>query len=800
MSDIKKKIICVTSFIVIFLSWFSIGSPITVSAERIEVISKPVPINPIVHWWQLDNGSFKAENFAGTVSSPNAGTKDNPFPEAKSIENKLNLNNYKMPDVFFDSKGKGYPASQVKDKEAMNPEWDNDSNGTNYRGISKSIYMKNILELTVETGGKYIPTIYEKYGENEHGDPKYNISYPVKMFITWKGYIETGGENGGNPPTGGGGESCPKPEEVPKRYEHELDLIVSRLDARTVDLNTNTQTDVYVERTDFSSSREQAKQEFNDYIQDTKSKKADCEALIQGWESEKAAAEAEKSSAESARSSCLSTPVGEDESPPDCSGYDSQIAAAQATIAEKQAQISEGKAMLPVYDQKIKLAQDELNYIKSNESKYQTVQPNVDLKYDGSAVGVITVSLSEGERKRYSFPLWKVTQQGKDIMAQINSSGPYQEFKYTDLKGRQQQSLGYNTSLGNVLYSNSSSNNWKDTKQYVATYQGASCPAFESGQYFKTQTVQDIVRTVNENGNKSNIYETLTTNFAKLPREKMRAGYGFEYVITTVYKNNDTEPEPSNATGTKEAESYFPTLVDYQPYTRGGARTAFDLHGNVIPNGGVDEGYLVPMETKNAAVPREETRSWLLPPVAVEEFSGNVFTINNRDHLNHAKRNHNENLLITDEDGKVLTKWYTNFTDPDGIYNFKVRTFNAGVNHLNTCHIGKVLIEGITTGDPNSKDDYIKRPVAPDNPFPNPSENGIGWNWQNDVDSLKSLTKWYRAWPYLDPEQLPTNSYAQTFYLTPSILKEINDYTKDNPDIVLGQFVTDKLKIPTKKE
>lgn len=794
MIDIKKKIICVVSFLAVFIFWFNIGGSISASAERIYVESEPIPINPIVHWWQIDDGSFRALNYAGEVKSPNGGTPEKPFPKAYTMENRLNLNNYPMPSVYLDKNGKKYPASDVIDKEAMNPEWDSEFEGYNYRGISKSIYLKNILEIKVETGGIYKYSLYDEYGKNPHGDPKVNVSYPTPMYITWKGYIEKGGESGGGPPTGGGGESCPKPEEVPKRYEHELDLIVSRLDARTVDINTNTKTDVYVERTDFSASREQAKQEFKDYIEDTKAKKADCEALIQKWESEKAAAEAEKSSAESARSSCLSTPVGEDESPPDCSGYDSQIAAAQATIAEKQVQISEGKAMLLVYDEKIKLAQDELNYIKSNESKYQSVQPNVDLKYNGSAVGVITVSLVEGERKRYSFPGWKVTQQGKDIMAQINSSGPYQEFKYTDLKGRQQQSLGYNTALGHVLYSDTSSNNWKDTGQYVATYKGPSCPAFESDQYFKTQTVQDIVRTVNDNGNKRNIYETLTTSFTKLPREKMRAGHGFEYVITSVYKNNDTEPEPANATGTKEVESYFPTLVNYQPYKRGGARTKFDLYGNVIPYGGVDEGYLVPMETKDAATAKQETRNWILPRVAIEEYSGNIFTMNNNDHKNHEKRNLNDTLLTTDENGNPLHKWYTNHTDPDGDYDFRVRTFDAGVNHLNTCHNGTVLIKGTIIGDPNGDDDYVKRAVTPENPFP----AGVGWNWNGKVEYLTNLLEWYTNW-YPKPSQVPTSQYRRTFYLTPEKMKEINEYTKEHPDIILGESIFDAIDIPSDK-
>ena len=611
------------------------------------------------------------------------------------------------------------------------------------------------------------------------------------------------------PPPTSGENSCPEPKEVPKRYEHELDLIVSRLDARTVDIDTNTNTDVYVQRPDFSSSRNQAKQEFNDYIKDTEAKKEECEALIEKWEAEKETFEAEKTelesqvaSIEAEKAACQATVVPEGEEGPDCSGYASQIADVKSQIAEKEkeiaekeAQIEKGKAMLPVYDEKISLANKELDYIASNESKYSTVTPTVKLRYDGGLVGVITVSLSEGDTKRYTFPGWKVTAQEKTIMAQINEGGPYQEFKYSDLASRQQTSLGYNTSLGHVLYSNTSSNNWKDTKQYIATFYGPACPAYDTGEYFQTQTVEGVVRTVNDNGSKREIKESLTVSFTKLPRTEMRAGYGFDYTISSVYRNPDTEPEPSNATGTKSVEGYFPTIVNYQPYTRGGARPAFDVYGNVIPYGGVDEGYLVPMETKQAAVPRNETRAWILPPVAVEEYSGHVFTMNNNDYLNHEARNLNETVLTTDKAGNALHKWYTNFKDPDGVYNFRVRTYDAGVNHLNTCHNGKVVIDGVTTGDPQDNDDYVKRAVTSENPFP----AGIGWNWNGHVNKLTDLSEWYQSW-HKNPDKLPLNQYAKTFYLTPVTIQKINDYTKKNPDIILGESVLDEVNVPSKKE
>lgn len=605
--------------------------------------------------------------------------------------------------------------------------------------------------------------------------------------------INTPPDPGGGGSGGTGGE-CPKPNEVPLRYEHELDLEVTRLDARTVDINTDTHTDVYVKREDFSGSRNAAKQEFKDYITETKAMKAECETLIAKWEAEKVAAQNAIASLTSQRASCYATVVLPGDPPPNCSGYDSQIATQTAIVAEKTAQIAAGKAMLPIYDEKVALAEKELDYIQSNESKYSVLSPGVQLTYDGSNVSSLTASLSEGETKRYTFPVWKPTAQGKDIMAQVNGSGPYQEFKYTNLKNRVAKSLGYNTSLGHVLHPNPTSNNWKDTTQYIATYETAACPP--PNQVFQPQTIQGVVRTVNDNGVKREIKETLTTSFTQLPRAQMRAGFGFEYELTTNYVNADKEPEPSDATGTKSVESYFPTTVrDFLPYTRGGAKPKFDVYGNVLPYGGVDEGYRVAMDTTVPVVSLTGIKPWILPPVAAEKFSGNMFTMNNNDHLKHPERNFAETLLTTDKDGKALHKWYTNFTDPDGPYNYRVRTYDAGVNHLNTCHNGTVEIKGVIIGDPNGDDDYVKRAITPANPFP----SGVGWNWDGNVSLLTNLSDWYFNW-FRTPEELPASEYRAMFYLTPETMKQINEYTTKHPDLKVGESVLDHVYVPTHKE
>lgn len=587
------------------------------------------------------------------------------------------------------------------------------------------------------------------------------------------------------PPDGESG--CQQPKEVPPRYEYELDVEVTRIDARTVDKGTQTDTDVYVKRSDFSASRNQAKNEFQQYITETESMKSDCEAKKAQFEAEKKKAEADKAKAESDKAKCIATKPDADGNLPDCTGYDGQIATATQKIAESEAKKADTEKFIALYQERINKAKTEQSYIQSNESSYATVTPTVYLKYGSSNVANITVSLSEGEGpKRYVFPKWNVPDDGV-IMAQINENGPYNEFRYQPLQTRSEVSLGYNNRVGNVLYPSSQSNNWKSTPIYVASYASASCPP--PNQHFQPSTVEGVVRTVNDNGNQRVIKERITSTFSMLPRSEMRAGFGFEYRIQTVYQNFDTEPNPSNATGTKNTDSYFPTKVNYLPYVTGGAKTSFNKNGQPTT---ADEGYGVSMDTSNPSVPRSETRTWNLPPVAIEEYSGNIFSIRNNDYINHPNRNPSENLLMNDKDGKPLNRWYVDFTQPDGEYQFKVRTYNAGVNHLNTCHTGKVMVKGSIIGDPNGNDDFIKRTVTPSNPFP----GGIGWNWKGNESSIAGLNDWYNNW-YEKPSEIPNSQYNKTFYLTIDKIEEIKSYNEQNNyEYELGNSIFKSVNIP----
>lgn len=182
------------------------GGSTSVYAERIEVITEKREINPIVHWWQIDNGNFRAQNWNGEVETTNAGSVKNPFPKDTEIHDRLDLRKYPMPDTFHEvnNHSKTHPASEVKGIEGTNPEWDEDSNGRNYLGMSKGMYTIDVLEIVTKTGKSYTPIIVDEYGNSgpPNYNPKYHVAYPVKMYIQWKGYIETD-EPGTDPNPGG---------------------------------------------------------------------------------------------------------------------------------------------------------------------------------------------------------------------------------------------------------------------------------------------------------------------------------------------------------------------------------------------------------------------------------------------------------------------------------------------------------------------------------------------------------------------------------------------------------------------
>ncbi|MGN4866435.1 hypothetical protein ACTFSK_30960 [Bacillus cereus group sp. MYBK132-2] len=191
-------------------------------------------------------------------------------------------------------------------------------------------------------------------------------------------------------------------------------------------------------------------------------------------------------------------------------------------------------------------------------------------------------------------------------------------------------------------------------------------------------------------------HETLTGNIDKLAPSKLHSGYGFSYEVNGTYKNDWNENYPGVFTG---------ATVKY-PFGDEGLKLNQDLEKKEI---------------------KDNTAKFIPKNMYLSESTGHVFD---------SKRP--TKSLYWDGQEKIIDghrKWYAPMKTKDGKYQFKVETKPAGVNEMSLCMTGEVEIKGV------AYDDFIKRRVFPDDPFPGGS--GVGWNWVGKEDKLHKLTDWY---------------------------------------------------------
>ncbi|MEF7658870.1 hypothetical protein [Bacillus thuringiensis] len=214
-------------------------------------------------------------------------------------------------------------------------------------------------------------------------------------------------------------------------------------------------------------------------------------------------------------------------------------------------------------------------------------------------------------------------------------------------------------------------------------------------------SVKGVVETVNNrvsvNDTVGEMYhETLTGNIDKLAPSKLHSGYGFSYEVNGSYKNDWNENYPGIFTG---------ATAKY-PFGDQGLKLNQDLEKKEI---------------------KDNTAKFIPKNMYLSEMTGHVFD---------SKRP--TKSLYWDGQEKIIDgghKWYAPMKTKDGKYQFKVETKPAGVNEMSLCMTGEVEIKGV------AYDDFIKRRVFPDDPFPGGS--GVGWNWVGKEDKLHKLTDWY---------------------------------------------------------
>ncbi|MCC2329286.1 hypothetical protein [Bacillus wiedmannii] len=225
-------------------------------------------------------------------------------------------------------------------------------------------------------------------------------------------------------------------------------------------------------------------------------------------------------------------------------------------------------------------------------------------------------------------------------------------------------------------------------------------PSHENGMCGLT-SVKGVVESVSERVSKEDtvgemFYETLSGSIDNLAPSKLHSGYGFSYEVNGKYKNDWNANYPG----------VFAKVTAQYPFADEGLKTTQELDS--VSNTGLTSKFL----PKN---------------MYLSEITGHVFD---------SKRP--TKSLYWDGQEKIVDgqrKWYTPMKTKDDVYTFNVETAPAGVNEMSLCLTEQVEIKGV------AYDDFIKRRVFPDDPFPGGS--GVGWNWVGKEELLHKLTDWY---------------------------------------------------------
>jgi hypothetical protein len=393
------------------------------------------------------------------------------------------------------------------------------------------------------------------------------------------------------------------------------------------------------------------------------------------------------------------------------------------SIADTQCSINTAQQEMDNYN-------SELNNLTTAETNNKSITTTVALKFNNTQQGTEqTVTLAEDERKTLTFT-WKLPSDGT-VSAEINP-------KHQTYSG---------------LTENTYSNNVRETPIYVSSHVTPS----KCANLNETSYAEGIVRTINSDSQgqqvlKEKLYSTLSI---PVDQQKRRAGYGFEYTVTNQYINEDST---SNGAGPNKTMSYMPSVINYLPYQY----EKWISPSNLL----TISGYKVNLNKNSiTGTPHNETTQWKLPVTYVEEYSGNVFADPNQ-----SERNFNDKLL------NGGNKWYLDFEQKDGPYQFSVVVPDVGVNSLNVCSKGEVDVEGSFIGDPKGNDDFVFRSVDPTNPFP----SGKGWNWSGFESVISSIKDWWTNWLYPNPKEVPPNYHEEEYELPRSIIHSIREYNNSN--------------------
>ncbi|PIH59906.1 hypothetical protein CS562_08205 [Paenibacillus sp. LK1] len=166
------------------------------SPSVLTVKSAPRVANPGVYWYQLDDGSFKADHTTGPTFSRNLNplSCSSPYPDEKNIPDEVDFSNW--PATQWNEYN-GYPitSSVLKSIRIKSVTYQTRLQQTSYTGIGETVIRRDstIVKINTKTGGNHSVsdrTEFENGGKTNQNCVKQVVAYHTPMDIIWEGDLE----------------------------------------------------------------------------------------------------------------------------------------------------------------------------------------------------------------------------------------------------------------------------------------------------------------------------------------------------------------------------------------------------------------------------------------------------------------------------------------------------------------------------------------------------------------------------------------------------------------------------------
>ncbi|MCY9760619.1 DUF5704 domain-containing protein [Paenibacillus alvei] len=159
-----------------------------------KMVTTTAPARPGIYWYQIDDGSWRADRNDNTMhyDTPNAGDNcDNPVPADEWVTDKINMLTYN-PGTFKDANQNQVPGFIVEKKKILPNESRFLDNGVSYFTDRDFKVLGDIFILmSVKTGVSYQHEFIKPLGTTRPNKcSKYGAMYPIDMELKWQGEVK----------------------------------------------------------------------------------------------------------------------------------------------------------------------------------------------------------------------------------------------------------------------------------------------------------------------------------------------------------------------------------------------------------------------------------------------------------------------------------------------------------------------------------------------------------------------------------------------------------------------------------